>query len=386
MLILKNIQAILDNRILSNAAIAIENGIIIDIVENQKISDGIDCHNSYCIPGLIDTHSDAIENDIFPRAGVAMDIDFALRAVEAKFTSAGITTVCHGITFEDSTIRNRTIQLAEALVDKIVNRRSNISLPLEHRILFRLDVRSSDGLKSIISRLHLGKNINEPTLISLENHAPGNGPFVNLAKFRNHVHTMTGLTGSNLDKMVEKEIQKSISLLPQIEICKQKLIDLDNKDNLILLAHDCEDEATVESAYYMHVKAAEFPLTLEAARKAASLGMHVIAGAPNIIRGKSHSGFVSATDLIKLGLCTSLTSDYLPFSLIAAPFLIAIKKILPIHDAIKLVTKNPAKIIGLTDRGEIACGLRADLTLVTLDGNWPRVVRTICANDKFACL
>lgn len=122
---------------------------------------------------------------------------------------------------------------------------------------------------------------------------------------------------------------------------------------------------------------AEFPLTVGAARTARELGMPVVMGAPNVLRGGSHSGNVDAEELIRLGLCTSLASDYLPSSLLAAVFLLVERGATTLSRAVGLVTSGPADVPGLDDRGRIEVGTRADLALVELDGRWPRAYRVM---------
>jgi len=378
--ILKNVRAVLKNRVIDCATIAIEDGIIIGIEEGRTYDEGIDCFGAFCLPGLIDTHSDAIEEEVSPRPTVTIDPAFALRSLESQLVAAGITTVCHGITFVDCDIRGRTVNMAEKLVKVIGERRRNSNPPIDHRVLFRIAMRSARGLDSTIERLDVGKMPHESALVALEDHVPGHGPFQDANKFRQYIVKQTGIKGKRLDDLIASEIKKSIAYLPQRETCIKRFSEFAKSGHVRLLAHDCENEYVVENARRWGTSVAEFPLTVDAARYAIEHDMLVVLGSPNVLRGKSHSGFVSACELIQLGLCTSLASDYLPYSLLASAFLLAEKKILPLYRAVQLITSGAASVLDIKDRGEISVGLRADIILVVMDGRWPRVLRTFRAN------
>jgi len=378
--ILKNVRAVLKNNIIDNATLVIEDGVIIDVGENRTYNDGFDCFRAFCLPGLIDTHSDAIETEVTPRPTITVDPSYALRSLESRLIAAGITTVCHGITFEDCEIRNRTVDMAETLVDVIDERRTKSNSPIDHRILFRVAMRSAAGFESALDRLNVGKMSTEKAIVALEDHAPGHGPFKDINKFRQHVARQTGLAGGQLENIIANEIHKTIEFLPQKEKCAEHFTKLVNHEQVLLLAHDCENENVVKLAHQRGTSVVEFPLTINAARYAIKRGMSVVLGSPNVLRGQSHSGFANAADLICLGLCTNLASDYMPFSLLSSVFQLVEKNILPLHKAIQLVTTGAAKTLGINDRGEVAVGLRADIILVTLDGRWPRVLRVFNAD------
>lgn len=101
-------------------------------------------------------------------------------------------------------------------------------------------------------------------------------------------------------------------------------------------------------------------------------------GAPNLIRGGSHSGNVAAHVLAETGHLDILSSDYVPSSLLAAA--------LQLGDlwgnvprGVATVTEAPATAVGLTDRGKLEIGLRADVIRVrrvgttgVLHGAWAR--------------
>jgi alpha-D-ribose 1-methylphosphonate 5-triphosphate diphosphatase len=126
----------------------------------------------------------------------------------------------------------------------------------------------------------------------------------------------------------------------------------------------------------------EFPVTMAAAKAAKAAGMQVIAGAPNIVRGGSHSGNVSAADLLENAAVDAFASDYVPNSLVEAAFQCAQRIGLP--HAIALVSDRPAHLTGLTDRGRLAAGYRADLVRVRLHQGLPVVRQVWRAGERIA--
>jgi len=140
------------------------------------------------------------------------------------------------------------------------------------------------------------------------------------------------------------------------------------------MAHDPATPEDVEEAISWHASIAEFPTTVEAARLARNAGMRTVSGAPNVLRGGSHTGNVSAAELISLGLCDGLSSDYLPFAMLSAVGILIRDNVCSMVDAVRLVTSGPAETVGLTDRGRLVVGSRADITLCHLDGGNPRVL------------
>lgn len=140
--------------------------------------------------------------------------------------------------------------------------------------------------------------------------------------------------------------------------------------NIALASHDDATHEHVRESHQLGSVIAEFPTTFEAAEASRTHGMNVLMGAPNIVRGGSHSGNVAASALASLGLLDILSSDYYPASLLDAAFRVAADENnrFTLPQAIRLVTKNPATALNLHDRGEIAEGKRADLVLVHRKG------------------
>jgi alpha-D-ribose 1-methylphosphonate 5-triphosphate diphosphatase len=375
--LLTNVRAVLPSRVADQATVAIEDGRIVGVEDDRSYAGGIDGRAAFCMPGLIDTHSDAIEREITPRPNVDLDESFALRSLEGRVLAAGITTVCHGIGFEDLPSHGRTVGLARRLVEVIGHRRECDGVPVDHRILYRVPARSANGVEAAVEQLGIGQAPGEMPILSFEDHTPGQGQFRNLDRFKQYLSRVPIPTGEDVDSYVARRMAESEALLPQRDRNLARVTDLAAAGTARVLVHDCEEAEDMEIAHRWGAAVAEFPLTVGAARAARDHGMPVVMGAPNVLRGGSHSGNVDAEELVGLDLCTSLASDYLPSSLLAAVFLLVERGVTTLSRAVQLVSSGPAEVLGLSDRGRIEVGARADLTVVGLDGRWPRVHQVI---------
>jgi alpha-D-ribose 1-methylphosphonate 5-triphosphate diphosphatase len=157
---------------------------------------------------------------------------------------------------------------------------------------------------------------------------------------------------------------------------------------LPIASHDDDDAEEVARNAADGIRISEFPVTLAAARAARALGVAVVAGAPNIVRGGSHSGNVAAADLVRAEAVDVLASDYVPAALIEAAWRTGDGAGLPLPEAVAMITDRPARMVGLNDlndRGRIAAGLRADLVqLRPLDDGLPVVRRVWRAGERVA--
>ena len=131
-----------------------------------------------------------------------------------------------------------------------------------------------------------------------------------------------------------------------------------------LASHDDDSVQKVFDQAELGVTISEFPINLEAAREAHRHGMWIIMGAPNAYRKQSTGNNLSAMDAIQAGLVDILATDYYPAAPLHAAFQLAEEGVMPLHEAIKLISQNPAEAMHLSDRGQIAVGRSADLVLV----------------------
>jgi alpha-D-ribose 1-methylphosphonate 5-triphosphate diphosphatase len=379
--LLSNVRAVVTDRVIDDATVASEDGRILEVAENRSYVGAIDGRGAFCLPGLVDSHCDAIEREVAPRPTVSFDLGFALLSLEAKFLAAGITTACHGVSFASKGDRDRmrTSEMAEALVGVIAARRA-AGARLDHRVLFRLPARTTDSVDRAIACLPGGQPADDLPLISFEDHTPGQGQYRSLEMYKAAIPEEDQARIGDVDAEIARRIQEGQATLPVREANLERVRELAAGKQARVLAHDCVDPDEVAEAQRWGAAVAEFPVTLAAARAARDRGMPTVLGAPNVLLGGSHSGNASAEELIAAGCCTGLASDYAPPTLLAAAFDLADRKVVDFPAAVRLITAGPAEAIGLADRGRLEPGCTADLILVTPDGRWPRVVRVLTAS------
>ncbi|HUN34899.1 MAG TPA: alpha-D-ribose 1-methylphosphonate 5-triphosphate diphosphatase [Trebonia sp.] len=368
--VLGHVRAVLPDTVIDDARIVVRSGRI-EAVEAHPAGSVADVDGAglLCLPGLIDTHSDALERERAPRPSAFLPWDFALLSLEGKMRAAGITTAYHGAGFHEksSGLYKRSAEAALELC-AVVAARKAAGAPVDHRVLYRLDARSAEGAAALAGQLALA---GDGQLVSHEDHTPGQGQYADRAYMERYLASSDNLTEEQARQRVDEMIAERERYRPDLERNMAWLGDLAKAGQIRLVGHDPDSAEAIGALRERGGSVAEFPTTVEAARTARELGFPVVMGAPNVLRGESHSGNVSARELVELGLVTSLASDYLPSGLLGAAFMIATAGLLPLPAAVGLVTSGPAEVAGLEDRGRLVPGLRADLVLVGSAGDWP---------------
>ncbi|OYV92067.1 MAG: alpha-D-ribose 1-methylphosphonate 5-triphosphate diphosphatase [Acidiphilium sp. 37-60-79] len=359
MTILKNARLILDDRVMTGC-LALEAGIITRIDESNSRT-GIDCEGDYLAPGIVDLHTDNLERQVLPRSNARWPSRSALLAHDAQCVAAGVTTVldalCVGdIGFEQT--RNETFRNGMRDLRALV---SADLLKSDHHVHLRCELPVSDLPELLDSA------IDDPRvkLVSVMDHSPGVGQYADIEKYR-RMRRQEGHSPPAIDAMIARNVEEQERFA---------------KPNRALVLELARARAVPVAS---HDAIAEFPVTLEAAQAARPLGMAIIAGAPNIVRGGSHSGNVAALDLVRAGLVDALASDYVPASMVEAAFGCVAHGVLTLPTAIQRVSGQPAAMVGLTDRGRIAVGLRADLVRIRLHGDLPIIRAVWRAGERVA--
>ena len=383
--IVTNATAVLPNQILTDATIVCEDGVIVEVDDSRQPLAFepfvVDARGALCLPGLVDTHSDGLERERFPRPGVDLGARFTVRSFEGRVRAAGITTMFHGIGFEEDEKYHRSMLLANEWTDELETYRASGRALVDHRILYRLDARDADGFRCLVERLPRRADDGTLPLVSFEDHTPGQGQYTDRTAFERYIVGTQGLTEDQARERVDQLIAERDALLANRQLALTWLVERAGRGEIRLMAHD---PATVDEsnlAKEWNASIAEFPTTFEAARRAKELGLRTVCGAPNVMRGRSHSGNVSARDLIAERLCDGLASDYLPSTMLGAVAVLAHEKVCDLPTAVALVTSGPAATVGLTDRGTIAVGQLADLVLAEFDGPLA-VVRQVFRGDE----
>jgi alpha-D-ribose 1-methylphosphonate 5-triphosphate diphosphatase len=364
--VFRNARIVLDDEIL-NGSVVVRDGRIADIAEGYSAI-GDDFEGDYLIPGLIELHTDHLESHYSPRPGVRWGKIAAIQAHDAQVAASGITTVFDCLRmgsdddggFETGEMRDMADALATA-------GREN-RLKAEHLIHLRCEVSSAD----VIAHFETFENDPQVRLVSMMDHAPGQRQFQTMDQYTLYYKTKRGLTDEQFAEFVGRRVDASERYAKKH---RDIIAAFCGSHDITVASHDDATVEHVQEAIGYGVRLAEFPTSQEAARASHQAGMSVLMGAPNIVRGKSHSGNISAKDLADQGILDVLSSDYVPLSLICAPFVLADAG-LPLEKAIAMVTSTPARTVNLRDRGQIARGLRADLARIDRKDGVP-VVRSV---------
>ena len=347
--------------------VAVRDGVIVAVDTGGCAANAIDCEGDYLLPGLVELHTDHLERHAAPRPGVRWPMRSAFLAHDAQIAGAGITTVLDALTlgdFDQGALRATMYQDAIDALDTLA--------PLtraEHFLHLRCEIAVAGAAKAFDSFIDHPR----ARLVSLMDHTPGQRQFVDVRKYYEYYQGKFGYTDAQMQAMVERRRNDQ---LQYADWQRRHVVEACAKRGTMLASHDDATSSHIDEAVAAGVTIAEFPTTREAARAAHAKGMTVIAGAPNVVRGGSHSGNIAASDLARDGLLDALSSDYVPSSMLQAAFDLHFKLELTLSAACAIVSRNPARMVGLADRGEIAVGQRADLVQVHLVGQLP-VVRGV---------
>ncbi|MGE0005087.1 MAG: alpha-D-ribose 1-methylphosphonate 5-triphosphate diphosphatase [Parvibaculaceae bacterium] len=352
-------------------AVLLRGGLIADITRGPVATMDVDLDDAYLMPGLVELHTDHLEHHYRPRPGVAWPAVGALIAHDAQIAAAGITTVFDALragTFdtEDSPLRRANGELCRA----IASARGSAMLRADHRIHLRCELPCADTLDSAEELVADGL----VDLVSVMDHTPGERQFVSLDKFREYYLGKNIMTAERLEAFIAE--RRELNILHSARN-RRAIADLASANGLKLASHDDATLAHVAEAVADGVAISEFPTTGEAARAAHAAGLSVLMGAPNLVRGGSHSGNIPTLDVARARCLDLMSSDYVPVSLLHAAFALPEKAPgIGLPEAVNIVSRNPARVMGLDDRGEIAAGKRADLIEVRRVDGFP-VVRSV---------
>jgi alpha-D-ribose 1-methylphosphonate 5-triphosphate diphosphatase len=366
--VLRNARIVLADRVIEQGWLAIANGRIAEIGESGVPAGSLDIGSDLVMPGLIELHTDHLEAHYTPRPKVQWNPVAAVVSYDGQLATCGITTVLDSLRVWREEGAEEVDGQAGLLAEAISTAREANLLRVEHFLHLRCEIPMPNVVaeaKDLIDRPDV-------RLMSLMDHTPGQRQFRDEEKLRDYYRGKgAGMTDAELDAMFARRLY-----------CKENYADA-NMRAIVALAHqyaiplashdDTTDENVVD-AIRDQVAVAEFPTTIEAARGLHEAGIDILMGAPNVVRGGSHSGNIAAIDLAREGLLDILSSDYIPSSLLMAALQLPLSApAIDLAAAVRTVTKAPAEAVGLSDRGEIAVGKRADLIRVHVAHDVPAV-------------
>lgn len=338
--------------------VRVEDGRIADVSHgNSATPDAIDCGGDYLIPGLVELHTDNMEKHMMPRPGVEWPMLSAMLIHDAQVAAAGITTVFDSIRIGEVEAKATKPLSIAAIIQAIRQGMEAGLMRADHLLHLRCEIAADDVIDELTPLL------DEPLLklLSIMDHTPGQRQWTNVDKFRIYMQKNAHWDEAKLQSVIEEltALQQRNSV-PH----RRAIVGFARERGIAVASHDDTTVEHVDEAVADGVSISEFPTTAEAARAARAHGIGIMMGAPNVVRGGSHSGNVAAAELARLGLLDALSSDYVPASLLYAAFLLRDQAGWSLPEAVATVTKNPARMAKLDDRGEIAPGLRADLVRV----------------------
>ncbi|SEP71721.1 alpha-D-ribose 1-methylphosphonate 5-triphosphate diphosphatase [Devosia sp. YR412] len=371
-LVLTNAKIVLADGVFEGS-VRVDGGMITDISGSTRT--GIDLEGDYLIPGLVELHTDHLETHYSPRPKVRWNPVAAVQAHDAQIAASGITTVLDAIRIgldEQTDIGAddmRTLAAAIAAGSKAGRLRA------EHHIHLRCEVSAPDCLESFEAMM----DDPQVRLASLMDHAPGQRQFASVDAYKVYYQGKTKMTDAELDAFSDRRNRQSRA---HAGPNRRALSQMCHDRGIVLASHDDATRDHVEEAVALGLHIAEFPTTIEAAKASRQAGMSILMGGPNVVRGGSHSGNVSARALAEHDLLDILSSDYIPFSMLQSAFSLADNvEGISLAKAIQLVTKRPAEAAGFDDRGEIAVGKRADFVHLRVEDGIP-IVLTVWRQGK----
>jgi alpha-D-ribose 1-methylphosphonate 5-triphosphate diphosphatase len=371
--VLANARLVLPDAVILGS-LGLRDGLIRSIETGGRVPPGaIDCEGDLVLPGLIELHTDNLERHIQPRPGVDWPHAAAILAHDAELAGTGITTVFDALRVGSVVTgpRGRMSEYARALATEIIDLRHAEHLRIDHRLHLRAEL-CSETLADELDRFGPEDDVG---IISLMDHTPGQRQFRDLAQLRTYMQGKHGMSDAEFLAFVAEQREMGDRVRAAHEAAALRAA---TRCGAALASHDDTTPEQVLLSAAQGVTFAEFPTTLAAAVACRDASIQVMMGAPNLIRGGSHSGNVAAADLAQSGLLDILSSDYVPAALLTAALRLgAIWDDLP--RAVACVTAHPARATGLGDRGTLAVGLRADVVRVAplgpaaiLKGTWSR--------------
>ncbi len=369
--LMTNARIVLADRVIEQGWIAIGNGKIAEMGEGRAPERGEDMAGDLVMPGLIELHTDHLEAHYVPRPKVYWDPIAAVVSYDGQLATSGITTVLDSLRVWREEGAEDVDGRAGVLAEAISAARDGNLLRADHFLHLRCEI----PMPSVVEEASELIGRPDVRLMSLMDHTPGQRQFRDEGKLRDYYRGKgAGKTDAELDKLFAQRFayQKAYA-----EKNMREIVAMAHRHNIPLASHDDTTDENVTDAIRDRVAVAEFPTTIEAARGLHRAGIGILMGAPNVVRGGSHSGNIAAIDLAREGLLDILSSDYIPSSLLMGA--LQLSRDVPGIDlaaAVRTVTKAPADAVGLTDRGDIAVGQRADIIRVHEAGNVP-VVRSV---------
>lgn len=378
-MILTNARVVLDDHVIERGWVAVDGERIAEVGEGQAPERGEDMQGDLVMPGLIELHTDHLEAHYVPRPKVYWDPVAAVVSYDGQLATSGITTVLDSLRVwrdDGADEADGQFDILSAAIDKA---READLLRADHFLHLRCEV----PMPMVVEDAARLAGRPDVKLMSLMDHTPGQRQFRDTEKLKDYYRGKKG--GMNETELAEMFARRYDFQKRYAADNMRGLVALAKTHNVPLASHDDTTDENVVDAIRDEVAVAEFPTTIEAARGLHGAGIAILMGAPNVVRGGSHSGNIAAADLAHEGFLDILSSDYIPSSLLMGALQLPERiASITLPQAVRTVTKAPAEAVGLDDRGEIAKGKRADLIRVRIAAGVPMVRSVWRAGSRVA--
>jgi alpha-D-ribose 1-methylphosphonate 5-triphosphate diphosphatase len=357
-MLIKNARVVTPHGIIENGGVLVENGRITAVGPHMAENGGdvFDASNRCLLPGFVDLHCDCIEKEIEQRPESYFPPNISILETDKKAVSSGITTTFYSLSFSGSEIGLRSNAKAKEIVHEIMRLKSR--LIADSRIHARFEITATEAVPLLTELITEGAI----DLFSIMDHTPGQGQFKDERAYKNYYGKTYKKDDSSMEQTIkEKRERKKTEAPGNIE----KMIALCRMKNITIASHDDDSEEKIMFLKEKNIPICEFPVNIDTAKKARAEGLNVVLGAPNIIKGGSHSNNLSALDAIRDGYSSIICSDYMATSMLYAVFKLVSMKILGLHSAVNMISLNPANAVNLGEsKGSLEAGKDADIILV----------------------
>lgn len=367
--------------VLQNTDVVVHDGVIVALGDaaGREANCHIDAQGCYVLPGIVDVHSDALEKYMEPRPGVLFPHELAIVEFDKYLAGCGITTMYHCVCLMHLPKRQSSVRAMEnsvAIIDEL--HRLAPGLRVNTKIHLRYDLPSVEALP-LAHELVAQKRVD---MLSLMDHTPGQGQYPDAEDFVKRRALSVGEENARHMLLEQRSRQQRID-----SVAVQQLLTLAREQGIAIASHDDDCEEKVRWAHEQEIAISEFPVTREAMVAAQQLGMHCCMGAPNVIRGGSHSNNQCATQAVAHGYADILCSDYAPMTMMHAVFKLSHQLKRPLHEMMALVSINPAKAAHIDKRtGSLEVGKDADLLIVNYRHQMPHIRQVLVGGRRVLSL
>lgn len=374
---LSDFRVVLADHVLARGSVRIAQGRIADIVEGPVKGAALTGNGLLLMPGLVDMHGDMVEREVEPRPNVRMPMELGLRDLDRRLAASGVTTAYAAVSFHPGSAYGhiRHFDQTSAII-RALKSMGNV-LKVDHKVHARFEITFPDALRVVEGLIAEGA----VDLVSLTDHTPGQGQYRDIEAHVARVAREKGLSQTDAEDEVARRIAEKRSTAGDMAATLRAISATCRTHGVALASHDDDTAEKVALMQALGAGISEFPVTFEAATEARARGLATAMGAPNALRGLSYSGNLSARAAHAAGLLDILASDYHPSAMLPAVLELAKADPQGLAGATLLATSNPARSLGLTDRGRIAPGLRADLVIAD-DAGIGHVRATLRAGRK----